>query len=152
VELGAFNNNDAQSFSDQLRALGFTQVNQRLAEPLNGFMVYLPNENRAARDKKIQEIRVSNENDLAVLQENSPLSHAISLGVFSTQEAASARVAALNKKGIVGMRVIQRGEKSPRSFVQVLEVEETQRSRLEPLAQAAGLPWRSCLSESTTRR
>ena len=152
VELGAFNSKDAQTWSDKLRGLGFAQVNQRLAAPVNGFLVYLPNENRAARDKKIQEIRASNENDLAVLQENSPLSHAISLGVFGTQDAASARVAALNKKGITGARIIQRGEKSPRSFVQVLGLEESRRSSLEPLAKEAGLAWRSCASETTTRR
>lgn len=152
VELGAFNLNDAQALSSKLRASGFSRVDQRLAAPVNGFLVYLPNESRAARDKKMPEIRAKNETDIAVLQENSPLSHAISLGIFGTQEAATARVVALSKKGITGTRVIQRGEKSPRSFVQVLGLEEVQRDRLETLTQETGLSWRSCGSETSATR
>jgi hypothetical protein len=84
------------------------------------------------------------EKDVAVILEGSPLRYAISLGLFRTQDAATARTAALATAGITGARILQRSERSPRHYVQVFEVSAQQHNKLDALAQQTGLEWRAC--------
>jgi hypothetical protein len=144
LEIGAFNVTDAKT-SLQALAVDFPRVTERTAAAPSGYLVYLPAQaSRAQSEMVARRLKDQGEKDVAVILEGSPLRYAISLGLFRTQDAATARTAALATAGITGARILQRSERSPRHYVQVFEVSAQQHNKLDALAQQTGLEWRAC--------
>lgn len=73
----------------------------RKQEKAAGYWVYMPpSKSLADAQKKMEELKRLSITEIFVLQENTPWRYAISLGVFSTEEAAVKYLAQLREKGV----------------------------------------------------
>jgi cell division septation protein DedD len=110
AEIGNFNPEDAKRFKAELTAASLTvRVSQRPIQEVASHMVYIPPlPDKEAVDKKVGELRELGVTDYFVIQDNSPLRWAISLGVFKQEEAARTHLASLNQKGVRSARIGQR--------------------------------------------
>jgi hypothetical protein len=110
AEVGNFNPEDAKRFKAELAAASLTErLSQRTIQEISSHMVYIPPlADMEAVNKKVGELRQLGVNDYFVIQDNSPLRWAISLGVFKQEEAARAHLAGLNQKGVRSARIGQR--------------------------------------------
>jgi hypothetical protein len=72
--------------------------------------------------------------DYFVVQEEGPLRWALSLGVFRTEEAAQARLAALRTKGVRTAEVGPREMTVPKVWLQVRNVDAALEARLRDIA------------------
>ena len=76
------------------------------------YWVYIPPlESKAEVDKKAAELKKLNVPELFVVQESGPNNRAISLGLFSSKEAATARLDVLHAKGVRTAKVAERSGK-----------------------------------------
>jgi len=87
---------------------------QRMADDgrTNYWIFIPPLPSKQDADNKVLELKRLGLPDLFVVQENGPNNRAISLGLFSTQEKASAQLAALRGKGVKTARIVERNGKS----------------------------------------
>ncbi|MGH8807832.1 MAG: SPOR domain-containing protein [Noviherbaspirillum sp.] len=110
TEIGNFNPDEARRFKAELSASSFGErVSQRPIQEVASHMVYIPPQaDKDAADKKAGELQRLGINDFFVIQDNSPMRWAISLGVFKQEEAARAHLANLNQKGVRSARIAPR--------------------------------------------
>ena len=88
------------------------QVVRTVVEASASYWVFIPPpESKADLDKKIAELKKLNVPEFFVIQENGPNNRAISLGLFSSKEAATARLDVLRGKGIKTAKVVERNGK-----------------------------------------
>ncbi|MFA7242863.1 MAG: SPOR domain-containing protein [Sulfuricellaceae bacterium] len=77
------------------------KASARKLEKATGYWVFVPPRKSAAdAQKKVDELKRLGVADTYVLQENTPFKYAISLGVFSTEDAAAKYLAQLKEKGV----------------------------------------------------
>lgn len=77
------------------------KASARKMEKATGYWVYVPpRKSLAEAQKKADELKRRGIDEIFVLQENTPWRYAISLGVFSTEEAAAKYLAQLQEKGV----------------------------------------------------
>lgn len=77
------------------------KTSARKVEKSTGYWVYVPpRRSMADAQKKVEELKRLGVTDVFVLQESTPYKYAISLGVFSTEEAAVKYLAQLREKGV----------------------------------------------------
>jgi hypothetical protein len=89
-------------------ALGARLV-QRRSDETAGWWVFIPPQgNRATALKKTAELKALGVDDFFILQDEGRMRWAVSLGIFSTEEAARNRLEALRAKGV---RSAQTGER-----------------------------------------
>ena len=115
VEVGEFNKAEATLFEMQLLALSLNPDNVFVAPVLEGskFMVHVPPlADQNAADAKVAELQRQGVQNLFIIREQSALRWAISLGVFSSREAAARFVADLGRLGVSGLQVTPRGQVS----------------------------------------
>jgi SPOR domain len=106
LEWGPFGDADrARALADMdPLALG-KLLTQKRVETNTAYWVYLaPMATRAAADKRLSELKLAGQKDLFVV-DGGPQRFAISLGVFRTEDAATAHLAALAGQGITDARV-----------------------------------------------
>lgn len=73
----------------------------RKSEKVTGYWVYVPpRASLADAQKKVGELKARGVGDIFILQENTAMRFAISLGVFSTEAAATNYLAQLREKGV----------------------------------------------------
>ena len=89
---------------------------------------------KAAADKKVGELRLLGVTDFQVMQTDGPAGLAISLGVFATEEAATAFLQGLVKKGVRSARIEAKVEAPARAVVEVRGETELLARRLPELA------------------
>jgi len=83
-----------------------------VVEASASYWVYIPPlESKAEVDKKTAELKKLNVPEFYVVQESGPNNRAISLGLFSSKEAATARLDVLRAKGIKSAKVAERNGK-----------------------------------------
>jgi hypothetical protein len=95
------------SDSDKLRALASLEpldlaklLSQKKVEVVANYWVFIPPAaNRTAADRRVDDLKARGIRDLVVVDAG-PQRFAISLGVFRTEEAAQARLAALEAQGV----------------------------------------------------
>ncbi len=111
LEWGGFAAEDAAAAATALAGLGIRdRVSQR--DP-TGWWVYIPpHKTKAEADKTGGELKARGVTDFYMVQDNSPWRFAVSLGVFSTEAAATNYLAQLGKKGVRNATAGPRGEKS----------------------------------------
>lgn len=81
-------------------ALPAAQV-KRLTVDASGFWVYIPPlKSRDEADKAGRALKELGVTDYSVVQDQTPMRHAISLGIFSNDEAAQVFLKSLEKKGV----------------------------------------------------
>jgi hypothetical protein len=109
-EWGGFAIAEAPKAEQALAPLAIgSRLTQRRSEETAGWWVFIPPQsNRAAALKKTAELKALGIDDYFVMQEEGKWRWAVSLGIFSSEEAAKSRLEALRAKGV---RTAQTGER-----------------------------------------
>jgi hypothetical protein len=109
TEIGNFTAAEGKRFEAQLVALSLTdKSSRREIQEISSHMVFIPpQEGKDGADSKAAELRKLGITDFYVIPENSGQRWGISLGIFKTEEAARARLAALSQKGVRNARLIE---------------------------------------------
>jgi hypothetical protein len=138
LEVGNFVLADARRFEDKLAPLelGDRQVRHNLpGQEVSSYIVHIPPQgNKEAAEKKANELRELGVTNFFILSENSPLHWGISLGVFRTEAAAQAQLAALAKQGVRSARVAPRYTGSKQLVFQFHDISEQTKARIEKIA------------------
>src|SRR5438034_3120249 len=95
------------SDSDKARALALLEpldlarlISQKKVEVIANYWVFIaPAANKPAADRRLEELKALGIRDVALI-DSGPQRFAISLGVFRTEEAAQARLSALQAQGV----------------------------------------------------
>lgn len=107
TEVGNFEAADAKRFETRLAALSLgDKLSRRTVQEVARHMVYIPPQgDKEGADKKANELRRLGIKDFYVIQDTGELHWGISLGIFKTEEAARAHLAALGQKGVRSARL-----------------------------------------------
>lgn len=116
-------------------AVPANHINVRSQEEGTGrFWVYIPPlHSKAEADKKLSEVRAMGVEDGYVMQNDPSVKFAISLGVFSTEEAAKNYLATLREKGV---RSAITGERKHTTGESMIRISQGDDSLLEKLVRA----------------
>ena len=137
LEAGNFALADARKFEERLAPLELGDRQQRRNLPgqeASSYIVHIPPQaSRAAAEKKADELRALGITNFFVLNDSSPLRWGISLGVFRTEAAAQAQLAALAKQGVQSARVAPRYSGSKQVIYQFRDISEETRSRISKI-------------------
>ncbi len=149
MQAGAFTSADARRFESRIARLGFGERQSRTSVPfqeVTSHLVYLPpTGGKEGADKRAAELKERGVANYFVMQGESPLRWAISLGVFKTDAAAQKLVADLGRQGVRGVRVLPRGPQGTRAAWQFRNLTPDERTRLAGIADAfAGVQLRPC--------
>jgi len=123
LEWGPFATGDLKAAQAALDALQpEVPVSQREVQTVVGFWVYIPPmETRTEVDRKIAELRKLGIEEYYAVESQGPMRNAISLGIFRTEEAATAYLERLRDKGVRSARA---GSREHRVTQTVLVVHE----------------------------
>jgi hypothetical protein len=142
VETDAFAAFEARRFETRLARLDLGARQTRLTVPfqeVTSHLVYLPPQGaKEGADRRTLELRERGVTNSFVMQGESPLKWAISLGVFKTEAAARAEAARLTKLGIANVRVLPRGPQSQRFAYRFRDIDAELRDRI--VAAGHGMP------------
>lgn len=134
VETEAFAASDARRFETRLARLDLGARQTRLTVPfqeVTSHLVYLPPANgKEGADRRTAELRERGVSNSFVMQGDSPLKWAISLGVFKTETAARNEAARLTKLGVAGVRVLPRGPQVQRFAYRFRDIDAAIRSQI----------------------
>lgn len=147
LEWGSFSLADTARAEKALEPLGLgSRLGQRRTEEATGWWVFIPSlGSRQAALKKAAELKSLAVNDYFIVQEEGEFRWALSLGVFRSEEAAQARLAALRDQGVRTAQVGPRETVVPKVWLQVKGVDAALESRLKDIArQIEGSELRSC--------
>jgi hypothetical protein len=122
------------------------RLTQRRTEDSAGWWVFIPPQgSRPAALKKAAELKTLAIDDYFILQEEGPLRWALSLGVFRTEEAAQARLAALRDQGVRSAQIGPRETAVPKIWLQVKGIDAALQARLDEIARGVeGTELRDC--------
>ena len=136
MEWGSFTLFDAPRAEKALEPLALgNRVGRRATEELAGWWVFIPSQGgRQLALKKAAELKARGVEDYFVVQEEGPLRWALSLGVFRTEDAAQARLAALRNQGVRSAQVGPREMTVPKVWLQVRNVDAALEARLREIA------------------
>ncbi len=136
VEWGSFSPADASRAAQRLEPLGLgARLAQYRGEEIASWWVHMPPQgNRAGALKKAAELKQLGVFDYFILQDAGALRWSLSLGVFSTEDAAKAHLAALRGKGVRSAVIGRRETRVPKVWFQVREVDALLQARLEAVA------------------
>lgn len=149
LEWGSFTVSEAPRAQKALEPLALGErVVQRRTREIAGWWVFIPSQQtREGAMRKAAELRALGIQEYFILQEPGAYRWALSLGVFRSEEAAKARLAALQARGVRTARVGARDTAVPRVWLQVKSVDPALETRLKDLArQIEGSELRSCSS------
>lgn len=142
VQAGPFNPADARRFESRVASLGLAARQSRIDVPVQEVtsrLVYLPpSGGREGAQRRAAELKERGIDNFYIMQGDSPLRWAISLGVFKTDSAAQKLVEQLQRQGVRGVRVLPRGPQVTRTAFQYRAIEPALRARLRELV--AGYP------------
>jgi hypothetical protein len=147
VEWGSFTVADAPRAEQALEPLGLgARLAQRRSEEQAAWWVFIPPQaNRQGALRKAAELKQLGVEDYFVVQEEGAYRWALSLGVFRTEEAAQARLAALRGQGVRSARVGARDTVVPKVWLQVKGVDAPLQARLKEIArQIEGSELKDC--------
>jgi sporulation related protein len=150
VEWGSFTLTDAPRAQSALEPLQLgSRLAQRRTEEAAGWWVFIPPQgSRPAALKKAAELKALSVDDYFVVQDEGPHRWAVSLGVFRTEEAAQARLAALRDQGVRSAQVGPRETIVPKVWLQVKGVDNALYARLKDVARTIdGSELRECPSQ-----
>jgi hypothetical protein len=147
MEWGSFTVADAPKAAQALEPLALgTRLEQRRSDEVAGWWVFVPPQrNRQAALRKVAELRELGVGEFFIVQEEGEHRWALSLGVFRTEEAARARLAALRAQGVRTARVGARETVVPKVWLQVKSVDAPLQARLKEIArQVEGSELKEC--------
>jgi len=137
LEWGAFLGADTERAGQLLEPLALgAKLTQRKPDEAAGFWVYIsPLDSRQAATQKAAELKRLGVDDYFVMPDDPKWRNGISLGVFKTEEAAKARLAALRAKGIKSASVGARETQSSKTYFQVHDANPGLVAKLNELKQ-----------------
>jgi len=147
MEWGSFTVAEAPRAGQALEPLGLgPRLAQRRTEETAGWWVFLPPQgNRQGALKKAAELRALGIDEYFIVQEEGEHRWALSLGVFRSEEAAQARLAALRGRGVRTAEVGPRETVVPKIWLQVKSVDAPLQARLKEIArQVEGSELKDC--------
>jgi hypothetical protein len=126
-------------------ALGARLV-QRRSEETAGWWVFIPPQtNRAAALKKTAELKALGIDDYFVLQDEGKMRWSVSLGIFSSEEAAKNRLEALRARGVRSAQTGERDTAVSKIWFQVRGADAALQAKLRESAQGfPGTEVRNC--------
>lgn len=134
LETDAFTAGDARRFEARLARLTLGERQARLTVPfqeVTSHLVYLaPQGGKEGADRRSAELRQRGVSSFFVMQGDSPLRWAISLGVFKTDAAARVHAATLAKQGVQNVRILPRGPQSQRFAYRFRDIDTDIRRRI----------------------
>jgi len=149
LEWGSFAPPDAARAEQALAPLKLgSRVSQRRGEGLaRAWWVFIPPQaSRPAAFRKAIELKDLGVEDYFVVQDEGEHRWALSLGIFRTEEAAQARLSALQEKGVQTARIGSRDTVVPRTWLRIQGVDAAMRARLSEIARRAeGTELKECL-------
>lgn len=108
-------------------------ISQKKVEVITNYWVFIPPlANKAAADKRVAELKAQGIRDV-VAMDGGPQRFAISLGVFRTEDAAQARLAALESEGVKLAKVGPRAQAVQQSVLVVRDPPAPAVARLKEL-------------------
>lgn len=139
-EWGAFSVAEATRAEQVLEPLALgARLSQRRSEEKAGWWVFIPPQaNRPAALKKTAELKSLGIEDYFVLQDEGSMRWAVSLGVFSSEEAAKTRLEALRAKGVRSAQTGERDTQVTKIWFQVRGADPALQAKLQGFAK--GLP------------
>lgn len=109
IEIGNFSPRDADIFEEKM-ALPPDNVNRITTSTASSYMVYIPpSENMKTANRKIAELKEKGIANHFLIPEGK-FRHAISLGIFKTEDSARKLITELEKRGIHDVAVAGRGK------------------------------------------
>lgn len=147
TEWGGFSVAEAPRAEQALEPLALgARLSQRRSEEKAGWWVYIPPQgNRPAAQKKTAELKALGIDDYFILQEESNMRWAVSLGVFSSEDAARARLEALRAKGVRSAQTGERDTQVTKIWFQLRGADAAQQAKLKELAKVLpGTELRDC--------
>lgn len=137
VEWGGFSVAEAPRAEQVLEPLALgARLSQRRSEEKAGWWVFIPPQgNRPAAQKKTAELKALGIDDYFILQDEGSMRWAVSLGVFSSEDAAKARLEALRAKGVRSAQTGERDTQVTKIWFQVRGTDAALQARLKELAQ-----------------
>jgi hypothetical protein len=150
LDVGDFSANDARRFEARLAALG---LGERIlagrstvqSQDVSSWLVNLPPQpNKEAADRKAAELRGLGVTNFFIMQGDSPLKYAISLGVFKTETGAQNLLAQLNKQGVHSARITPRGPQATHYNYRLPGLDEATRKRVMGYVERYDAEARSC--------
>ena len=147
LEWGGFAVAEAPRAEKALEALALgARLSQRRSEETAGWWVFIPPQgNRAGALKKTAELKSLGIEEYFVLQDEGKMRWAVSLGVFSSEEAARSRLEALRAKGVRSAQTGERDSQVAKIWFQVRNPDAALQARLKELARGSpGTEVRDC--------
>ena len=140
LDVGTFDAAEAKRFETRLAGLALADKPAREAQQeqdVSSWLVNIPPQgSKEAADKKAGELRNLGVSDFYILQGDSPMKWAISLGVFTSEAGAQARLAQLNKQGVRTARVSPRGPQTTVYRYRFRDLPEAARAKIVTAAAA----------------
>ncbi|UVW29371.1 SPOR domain-containing protein [Massilia sp. H6] len=149
MQAGALAAGDARRFESRLARLELGTRLSRTSVPfqeVTSHLVYLPpSGGKEGADRRVAELKERGVTNFFVMQGESPIKWAISLGVFKSDAAAQNLAAALGRQGVRGVRVLPRGPQGTRASWKFRDLTLEERRRLAGIADDfKGLQLRAC--------
>jgi hypothetical protein len=147
LEWGSFTVSDFPRAERMLEPLALgSRLAQRRTEEVAGWWVHMPPQgSRQAALRKSGELKALGVQDYYVVAEDGDWRWALSLGVYRTEEAARARLAALRAQGVRTAVLTPRETVVPKVWLQVSGVDAALENRLREIAvQVEGSELRAC--------
>ena len=140
VEWGGFAVAEAPRAEQALVPLALgSRLSQRRSDEKAGWWVYIPPQgNRAAAQKKAAELKTLGIEEYFIMQDAGKAQWAVSLGVFSSEDAAKSRLESLKGKGVRSAQVGEREMQVAKVWFQVRGADAALQGKLRDIAQ--GLP------------
>jgi pyruvate/2-oxoglutarate dehydrogenase complex dihydrolipoamide acyltransferase (E2) component len=139
TEIGPLTASDARRFEARLAALDLGDRQSRetvQAQDVTSWLVHIPSQgSKEAADRKAAELRNLGVTNFFIMQGDSPLKYAISLGVFKTESGAEALLAQLGKQGVHTARIAPRGPQTTHYVYRVRGLDAATRKRIEGYAE-----------------
>jgi len=149
VQAGPFSAADARRFESRIANLDLAARQTRVEVPfqeVTSRLVYLPpSGGREGAQRRTAELKERGVENFFIMQGESPLRWAISLGVFKTEGAAQKLVDQLQRQGVRGVRILPRGPQVMRTAYQYRAIAPAARTRMAGIADNyAGAGLRDC--------
>ena len=139
IEIGPFNAAEAKRFDTQLARLELGKRISTINVPsteITSHIVFIPSlGSKENADKKAAELKNMGVSNYFIMNDNSPMKWAISLGVFKSENAAKTLLAALNKQGVTSAKIVGRGTSATRLNYQLRDIDQDTRAKIEAIAE-----------------
>jgi hypothetical protein len=148
IEWGGFAVSETARAEAALQPLALgPRLSQRRSEETAGWWVFIPPQgNRPAAMKKTAELKGLGIEEYFVVQDEGPMRWAVSLGVFSSEDAAKSRLEALKTRGVRTAQVGERDTHVAKVWFQVRGADAPVAAKLRELAAAnPGTDVKDCL-------